>query len=38
MPASFLAGWLGSLLAPDADANARYEEQKIRNYLGVGVE
>jgi cation/acetate symporter len=38
MPASFLAGWLGSLLAPDVDASARYEEQKIRNYLGVGVE
>ncbi|MFZ5427027.1 MAG: cation/acetate symporter ActP [Thermodesulfobacteriota bacterium] len=38
MPASFLAGWLGSVLAPDPEAQARYEEQKIRNYLGVGVE
>ena len=38
MPAAFFAGWLGSVLAPDADASARYEEQKIRNYLGVGVE
>jgi len=38
MPAAFFAGWLGSVLAPDADASARYEDQKIRNYLGVGVE
>jgi len=38
MTASFLAGWLGSVLVPEPEAKARYEEQKIRNYLGVGVE
>jgi len=38
LPAAFFAGWLGSVLCPDADASERYEEQKIRNYLGVGVE
>jgi len=38
MTASFLAGWLGSVLVPEPEAQARYEEQKIRNYLGVGVE
>jgi cation/acetate symporter len=38
MPAAFIAGWLGSLFAPEADASERYEDQKIRNYLGVGVE
>ena len=38
MPASFIAGWLGSVLVPDPEASVRYEDQKIRNYLGVGVE
>ena len=38
MPAAFVAGWLGSILSPEPDASERYEEQKIRNYLGVGVE
>lgn len=38
LPAAFAAGWLGSVLAPDADAQSRYEGQRVRNYLGVGAE
>ncbi len=35
---AFFAGWLGSVLRPDLAEQERYEEQKIRNYLGVGAE
>ncbi|WP_031387522.1 sodium:solute symporter family transporter [Desulfonatronum thiodismutans] len=38
MTAAFAAGYLGSKLRPDPEASRRYEEQKIRNYLGVGAE
>lgn len=38
MPLAFAACWLGSVLYPEPDASRLYEEQKIRNYLGVGVE
>ncbi|WP_243312555.1 cation/acetate symporter ActP [Fundidesulfovibrio agrisoli] len=38
MPLAFAAGWLGSVLAPEPDATRLYEDQKVRNYLGVGVE
>ncbi len=38
MTCAFAAGWLGSILKPDPDADAAYENQKIRNYLGVGAE
>ncbi|MEW5775021.1 MAG: sodium/solute symporter [Thermodesulfobacteriota bacterium] len=38
MTGAFLAGWLGSVLKPDANASEAYEAQKIRNYLGVGAE
>jgi cation/acetate symporter len=38
LPAAFAAGWLGSVLRPEPDAEERYAEQKIRNYLGVGAE
>ncbi len=38
MPAAFLAGWLGSVLVPDAKARSLYAAQQIRNYLGVGAE
>jgi cation/acetate symporter len=38
LPLAFAAAWIGSLLAPEHDAAERYEEQKIRNYLGVGVD
>jgi len=38
LPAAFLAGWIGSVLRPEPDAQAKYEQQKIRNYLGMGAE
>ena len=38
MPAAFLAGYLGSVLVPDAKAQSLYAAQQIRNYLGVGAE
>jgi cation/acetate symporter len=38
MPAAFFAGWLGSVLVPDAKAQSLYAAQQIRNYLGVGAE
>lgn len=38
LPAAFFAGWLGSVLVPDSDAQAKYESQRVRNYLGVGAE
>jgi cation/acetate symporter len=38
MTGAFLAGWLGSVLKPDLAEQEKYEEQKIRNYLGVGAE
>ena len=38
LPAAFMAGWLGSVLVPDVDAQAKYESQRVRNYLGVGAE
>ncbi len=38
LPAAFAAGWLGSMLRPEPDAQHRYEQQKIRNYLGMGAE
>ncbi len=38
MPAAFAAGWLGSVLRPEHDAEESYAAQKVRNYLGVGAE
>jgi cation/acetate symporter len=38
MVAAFAAGWIGSVLRPDLEAQEKYEEQRIRNYLGVGAE
>jgi cation/acetate symporter len=38
MPAAFAAGWLGSVLLPDARARSLYAAQQLRNYLGVGAE
>ena len=38
VPAAFLAGFIGSKLRPDSEASRKYEEQKLRNYLGVGAE
>ena len=38
MPLAFAAGWLGSVLVPDAKARSLYAAQQLRNYLGVGAE
>jgi cation/acetate symporter len=38
LPAAFVTGWLGSVMVPDEDAEAKYANQRIRNYLGVGAE
>ncbi|MGE4299456.1 MAG: sodium/solute symporter [Desulfovibrionaceae bacterium] len=38
MTGAFAAAWLGSVLRPEPVAEAKYAEQHIRNYLGVGAE
>jgi cation/acetate symporter len=38
MPCAFAMGILVSLLKPDAEAEAKFESQKLRTYLGVGAE
>ena len=38
MPCAFAAGIFVSILKPDADAEAKFESQKLRTYLGVGAE
>jgi cation/acetate symporter len=38
MPAAFLAGWLVSALSTEQDARDRFEDEKLRTYLGVGAE
>ncbi len=38
MPAGFLAGILASLVTHEPDAEARFHDEKLRTYLGVGAE
>ncbi len=38
MTAAFIAGWIASLLTPDQEAQAKFEDEKLRVYLGVGAE
>jgi cation/acetate symporter len=38
MTAAFVAGIVASLLTPDADAQSKFESEKLRAYLGVGAE
>jgi len=38
MTAAFVAGWLVSLLTPEQSAQDRFEDEKLRTYLGVGAE
>jgi cation/acetate symporter len=38
MTASFIVGIIVSLLSPDAQAQAKFEDEKLRTYLGVGAE
>jgi cation/acetate symporter len=38
MPASFVMGLVGSLLTREPGAEARFDDEKLRTYLGVGAE
>jgi cation/acetate symporter len=38
MPVSFLFGILGSLLTREPEAEAKFDDEKLRTYLGVGAE
>jgi cation/acetate symporter len=38
MPAAFLAGILVSLMTREPEAEARFDDEKLRTYLGVGAE
>jgi len=36
MPAAFIAGYIGSVLNPEPEAELKFEEEKIRTHLGIG--
>ncbi len=38
MTIAFVAGWLGSLATPEKEAQEKFEDEKLRTYLGVGAE
>jgi cation/acetate symporter len=38
MPLAFLVAIVASLAVPDKEAERRYEDEKLRTYLGVGAE
>jgi cation/acetate symporter len=38
MTAAFLAGWIVSLLTTEQEAQDKFEDEKLRTYLGVGAE
>jgi cation/acetate symporter len=38
MAAAFAVGILVSLLSPDSEAQSKFEDEKLRTYLGVGAE
>jgi len=38
LPLAFIGSWIGSMIAPDLEAQEKFEEQKIRTYLGVGAD
>jgi cation/acetate symporter len=38
MPVSFLLGAVASLLTREPDAEAKFDDEKLRTYLGVGAE
>jgi cation/acetate symporter len=37
LPLAFIGAWIGSVIAPDKAAQEKYEQVKIRTYLGVGI-
>lgn len=38
MTAAFVVGWLVSLITKEEEAEKKYDEQKVRAYLGIGAE
>jgi cation/acetate symporter len=38
MPISFLAGFIGSLVTREPEAEAKFDDEKLRTYLGIGAE
>ena len=38
MPAGFLAGIVASLLTREPEAEAKFNDEKLRTYLGMGAE
>ncbi|MBN2200704.1 cation acetate symporter, partial [bacterium] len=38
MPAAFLVGWIVSRLKKEPEAAAKFEDEKLRTYLGIGAE
>jgi cation/acetate symporter len=38
IPASFLTAWIVSLGSRESEAEAKFEREKLRSYLGVGAE
>ncbi len=38
MPAAFLVGYLVSIMSKEPEAAAKFEEEKLRTYLGIGAE
>jgi cation/acetate symporter len=36
MPASFMAGYIGSVIGREPEARAKFDEEKVRTHLGVG--
>jgi cation/acetate symporter len=38
MPLAFLVAILASLAVPDKEAERKFEDEKLRTYLGVGAE
>ncbi len=38
MPLSFLAGVVGSLVSREPEAEAKFDDEKLRTYLGIGAE
>jgi len=38
IPAAFLAGIVGSLACPEPEAEAKFEDEKLRTYAGIGAD
>jgi cation/acetate symporter len=36
MPASFIAGYIGSVLKADPEALTKYDQERVRTHLGIG--